>query len=197
MTLRSDPLYREYLKRQGIPLANQMRRVWRWADKELRLGVAVFHGDKGNIKIDRYITDMPRELAPFSTGLCSGRFFKYKSSDGQERLYLPGETTDGDPDIKKGFVECRVEEDQTVLICIGPISKVTGFFAWEPMQKTTHYSRDTPLLLELKRGHVGAVVLGEVRTTTRVVKAPGVVVAKKKDLSIVLEPNSVMMEGWR
>ena len=197
MTLRSDPVYREYLRANGIPLSNQMRRVWRWADKELLLGVAVFAGDKGNIKVDRYITDMSREHCPFSTGLCTGKFFKYKCSDGLQRLYFPGDTTSNDPDIKAGFVECRVEEDHTVLICIGPISKATGVFAWEPMYKATQSSQGTPKLIELPKGHVGAVVFGEVRTATRVVKAPGVVVAKNKNLSIVLEPNSVMMEGWR
>lgn len=173
-----------------------MKRQWKHVDTEMELGVAVFTGNKGDRKVDQYIKEYPRRLVPFSTGLVQGSLLREIAPHGQ-RLYKPGDTTEDDPDIVPGFAQCCCMEDATVLICIGPISKQTGTFAWRPMGKKTHRANTDYKPVTIKQGHVVAISFGVVQTTKGDLAAPAVIVAKNGPVDVIMAPGSVMMEGWK
>lgn len=177
---------------------NIMRRIWRWSDTELGLGVAVFNGNKGDRKVDQYVKDCTREECPFSTGLVRGSLLKEIAPQGVQRLYKPGETTEGDPDITEGFVQVVALEDDTALICIGPVSEITGQFDWLRMGKKTHRTDVNGRRTLIPKGHVCALVFGSVVLPDKsIVWAPEVIAAKQGDIFVVIQPNTTMMEGWR
>ena len=174
-----------------------VERKWLW-HSGTGLGVALFPAYRGQRKTDVYLKDCPRATAPFFTGLVSGNLRIVDNSNSYLDDYSPGDTTFGDPDVKRGKVTIEITRDGTVLMCIGPVSiGEKPEFVWAPLNKALRLAQANARTFTLETGHVGALIRGEARATDGVVFAPGVLFARKGSMEVELQPDSILMEGWR